>query len=139
MQIKEKLATFREQDTQFRERMESLSDSLSKLSSSRSSISSFTPSECSDLSLPLDETQSQSKLEEPEDPLAEEQTVFIKCGNKDRFNVRRATSDPSLLYSHIELPEEEAMEAQRYSTYSTDQAVNLYPQYDNPEEISTLF
>ena len=47
-QIREKLAGFREQDTQFKERMDWLSDSLSELTSSRSSISSFTPSECAE-------------------------------------------------------------------------------------------
>jgi len=142
-QIKEKLAAFREQDTQFKERMDSLSDSVSELTSSRSSISSFTPSECGDSAAgSLDET---SELE-LEDPLEANQGVgqlraFTKSGRNCFNHMRRATSDPSSLYNHVELPEEEleAMETQRHSTYSADQAVNLYPQYNNPDEISTLF
>jgi len=137
MQIKEKLAAFREQDTKFRERMDLLSDSVSELSSSRSSISSFTPSDCSNLGS-LDEAQ--RELPEEENSL-EKQTVAFFKGSRDRFNyMRRATSDPSSLYSHIELPEEETMETERpHSTCSTNQAVNVYPQYNNPDEISTLF
>ena len=137
MQIKEKLAAFREQDTQFRERMNSLSDSVSELSSSRSSLSSFTPSDCSDLGS-LDEAQ-RTELPEEENSL-EEQTVPFFKGSRDLFNyIRRATSDPSSLYSHKELPEEEAMETERPHSTSTDQAVIVYPQYNNPDEISTLF
>ena len=158
MQIREKLAAFREQDTQFRERMDSLSNSVSELTSrsSRSSLSSFTPSECSDLGS-LDEAS-----EEEEE--FEQQTVGQKAFSEEPprllrlptvrvtgrgylhrrpaavrcFHTRQA-SDPSSMQSHIELPEEEAIETQRYSTYSADQAINLYPQYNNAEEISTLF
>ena len=154
MQIREKLATFREQDSQFRERMDSLSNSVSELTS-RSSLSSFTPSECSDLGS-LDEA---SEEEEEFDEQTIGQKAFsdepprllrlptvrvtgkgylhrrpaVKC-----FHTRQA-SDPSSMQSHKELPEEEEMETQRYSTYSADQAINLYPQYNNAEEISTLF
>jgi len=131
MQIKEQLAAFREQDTQFRERMDSLSDSVSELTSSRSSISSIT-----DLGS-LDET---SKLEDPleDQNMVGQSRVFVN-GGRDRSNyIRRTTSDPSSLYNLPE-EEEEAMETQRHSAYSADQAVNLYPQYNNPEEISTLF
>ena len=141
MQIREKLASFRQQDTQFRERMDSLSGSVSELTSSRSSLSSFTPSEYSDLGS-LDEA---SEGEEEFQP----QTVGrLKASVTDHFNglpVRcfhmRQSSDPSSLHSYIELSEEEteAMETQRHSTYSADQAINLYPQYNKPEEISTLF
>ena len=151
MQIKEKLAEFRDQDTQFRERMDSLNESVSEITSSRSSLSSFTPSECSDL-VSLDEAYEEE--EKFKHQIAAKQskglqrTKLAKCG-RNHFNrprvrnhdIRRATSYPSSLYGHIELPEEEeeTMEAQRYSTYSADQAINLYPHYDNPEEISTLF
>ena len=145
MQIKEKLAAFREQDNEFRERMGSLSDSVSELTSSRSSLSSFTPSECSD----LDSVNEASEEEEkPEQQTVDRQRAFVKSG-RDHFtrlsarcfHMRRAASDPSSMHSHIELPEEEAeaVETQRHSTYSADQATNLYPQYDNPEKISTLF
>ena len=47
LQIREKIAAFRQQDTQFRERMDSLNESVSELVS-RSSINSSL-SECSDL------------------------------------------------------------------------------------------
>jgi len=146
MQIKEKLAAFRDQDTQFRERMDSLNDSVSQLTSSQSS---FTPSECSDLGS-LDEVyeEEEEELKQQTAGQSKGKRALVK-GNRNHFNqppavrchyMRRATSDPSLLYSHIELPEEdETMEIQRHSTYSADQAINLYPQYDNPEEISTLF
>ena len=148
MQIKEKLAAFRDQDTQFRERMDSLNDSVSELTSSRSSLSSFTPSECSDLDS-LDEVYEEE--EEFEHQIAAGQSKGLKLATKGGRNrprvrchqpMRRATSYPSSLYGHIEAPceeEEEAMETQRHSTYSADQAINLYPKYDNPEEISTLF
>jgi len=148
MQIKEKLAAFRDQDTQFRERLDSLNDSVSELTSSRSSLSSFTPSECSDLDS-LDEVYEEE--EESEHQIAAGQSKGLKQlatkGHRNRPRVRchqpmrRATSYPSSLYGHIKLPEEEeeAMKAQRHSTYSADQAINLYPIYDNPEEISTLF
>lgn len=46
-QIREKLAMFREQDTEFHERMDSLSNSIGELAS-MSSLSSFTSSETSD-------------------------------------------------------------------------------------------
>ena len=49
MQIRDKLAAFREQDARIRERMNSLNSSVSELTS-RSSLSSPTPSECSDSS-----------------------------------------------------------------------------------------
>ena len=47
LQIRKKIAAFRQQDTQFRERMDSLNESVSELVS-RSSINSSL-SECSDL------------------------------------------------------------------------------------------
>lgn len=150
-QIREKLAMMREQDSQFRERMDSLSNSVSELSS-RSSLSSFTSSECSDLGS-LDEV---SEEEECEEELTIGQRTFsnerllriptirgrpqfsrlpVKCLHT------RQSSDPSSMYSHPELPEEnaEANETQRHSTYSADQAMCLYPQYNNAEEISTMF
>jgi len=139
MQIREKLAKFREQDTQLRERMNSLSDSVSELAS-RSSLNSFTPSECSDLGS-VDEVQSCSG-EENGYKLKHQLKALVKSGNRPTvrsFHMRRTTSDPSSMYRHVELPEEEEMETQRYSTYSADQAFNLYPQYTHPEEISTLF
>jgi len=148
MQIKEKLAAFRDQDTQFRERMDSLNDSVSELTSS---LSSLAPSECSDLGS-LDEVyeEEEEKLEQQTAGQRKGQRALVKGNRRNYFKrpptvrchyMRRATSDPSLLYSHIELPEEEeeAMEMQRHSTYSADQAINLYPQYNNPEQISTLF
>jgi len=153
MQIREKLAAFREQDSQFRERMDSLSSSVSELTS-RSSLSSFTPSECSDLGS-LDEaseeeegfeqlTVGQKAFSDEPPRLLRIPTVRVTGrGHYRRPAVRcyhtRQASDPSSMQSHIELPEEEAMESQRYSTYSADQAMNLYPQYNNSEEISTLF
>lgn len=155
-QIREKLAQMREQDLQFRERMDSLSTSVSELSS-RSSLSSFTTSsECSDLGS-LDEVS-----EEEEEECEEEQTIgqrkfsnerllripTIRVSGRPHFNRlpvkcvhMRQSSDPSSMYSHPELPEEnaEAAETQRHSTYSADQAMCLYPQYSNGEEISTVF
>ena len=147
MQIRAKLASFREQDTQFRERMDSLNDSVSELAS-RSSLSSFTPSECSDLGS-LDEASQEE--EEFEQTVGRQSEGYLRAsviGSRHHFNrplsarcfhIRRAASDPSSMQSHIELAEEEAMETQRHSTYSADQSTNLYPQYNNPEEISTLF
>lgn len=152
-QIREKLAMMREQDMQFRERMDSLSSSVSELAS-RSSLSSFTSSECSDLGS-LDEVSEEEEYEE-------EQTIgqrkfsnerllripTIRVSGRPHFNrlpVKfvhvRQSSDPSSMYSHPELPEENAavVEAQRHSTYSADQAMCLYPQYSNAEEISTTF
>jgi len=152
-QIREKLAMMREQDLQFRERMDSLSTSVSEIAS-RSSLSSFTPSECSDLGS-LDEASEEEEYEE-------EQTIgqrtfsnerllripTIRVTGRPHFNRppikcvhMRQSSDPSSMYSHPELPEEnaEAFETQRHSTYSADQAMCLYPQYNNAEEISTLF
>jgi len=127
MQIKEDLAAFRQQDLRFRERMNSLNGSVSKLISSR--LSSY-PSECSNLGS-LDEVN--------EDEVFEQTTVKQSKGQRvqlvnsmgttltnppsERYcHVRRATSDPSLLYN---LSEEETMETQRHSA---DQANNLYPQ-----------
>ena len=144
MQIRENLAKFREQDTQLRERMSSLSDSVSELAS-RSSLSSFTPSECSNLSS-LDELQSCGEDEGEENVFREtvewQLTTYIKSNNQppvECCHMKRTTSDPSSMCNHVELPEEEEMETQRHSTYSADQAINLYPQYTHPENISTLF
>ena len=137
IQIRKKLAAFREQDTQFRERMNSLTGSVSELTLSRSSLSSFTPSECSDLGS-LDEVS--------EDEESEQQTVGQGVFVSDKFNQpparnfhMRQLSDP--LHSHAELPEKEAeeLETQRHSTNSANQAISGYLQYNNPEEISTLF
>lgn len=151
-QIREKLAMMREQDLQFRERMESLSTSVSELAS-RSSLSSFTSSECSDLGS-LDEVSEEEEWEE-------EQTIGQRTFSNERLlripTIRvtgrqfnrpplkclhtRQSSDPSSMYSHRELPEENeaAIDTQRHSTYSADQAMCLYPQYSNADEISTLF
>ena len=120
--------------------MNSLSDSVSELTS-RSSISSFPPSECSDLSS-LDEVQSCGEDEGDEIGYKQQLRTLVKSGNRPplrSFHMRRTTSDSSSMYRHVELPEEEEMEMQRHSTYSADQAINLYPQYTHPEEISTLF
>ena len=152
MQIREKLAAFRQQDTQFRERIDSLNDSVNELAS-RSSISS-SPSECSDLDS-LDEvseeeeefeqqTVGQKAFSDEPPRLLRIPTVKIASSSQCSrppvgcFHMRQS-SDPSSLHSHIELPKEEEMETRRHSTYSADQAINLYPQYNNPEEISTLF
>ena len=144
MQIREKLAAFRQQDTQFRERMNSLNGSVSELAS-QSSISSFTPSECSDLGS-LDEVSEEE--EEFEQQQTVEQRALLTDDRDYGFNrppVRcfhiRQSSDLSLMYSHMELPEEEAeaIETAQRHTGTADQAINLYPQYNNPEEISTLF
>ena len=150
-QIREKLAMMREQDLQFRDRMDSLSSSVSELAS-RSSLSSFTSSECSDLGS-LDEVSEEEECEE-------EQTIGQRTFSNERLlripTIRgrpqfsrlpikcihtRQSSDPSSMYSHPELPEEnaEATNSQRHSTYSADQAMCLYPQYNNSEEISTMF
>ena len=144
MQIKEKLAAFREQDIEFRERIDSLNDSVSELAS-RSSLSSFTPSECSDL----------DSLEEASDKEFEQQTarvciptvqiIVTGCRDLNHFNhplvrgfqMRRAISDPNsiMMHEHLVEKEVEVMETRRHSSYSA----NHYPQYDNPEDISTLF
>ena len=151
MQIREKLAAFRQQDTQFKERMDSLNDSVSELAS-RSSISS-SPSECSDLDS-LDEVSEEEEFEQQtvgqkafsDEPPRLLCIPTVKVTSSSQFNRppvgcfhMRHSSDPSSLHSHIELPKEEEMETRRHSTYSADQAINLYPQYNNPEEISTLF
>ena len=139
IQIRKKLAAFREQDTQFRERMNSLTGSVSELTLSRSSLSSFTPSECSDLGS-LDEVS--------EDEESEQQTVGQRVFVPDKFNQPparstsfhvRQLSDP--LHSHAELPEKEAeeLETQSQSKNSATRAISGYPQNNNPEEISTLF
>ena len=146
MQIKAKLAEFREQDNEFRERMGLLSDSFSELAS-QSSLNSFTPSECSDLSW-LDEA-SEEQEEFVQQAVCAGQTTFSNephlciptvrvtgCGDHLNqplvrcFHMRRAVSDPTLIHSHVELLEEEA--AQGNSTYSEDQTINLYPEYNNP-------
>jgi len=139
MQIREKIAAFRQQDAQLRERLNSLSDSVNKLTS-RSSVSS-SPSECSDLDS-LDEVSEAEELEESE----KQTTVFTdnsllipittEVSSSSHFNrapVRcfhtRQSSDPSSLHSCVELPGEEVIETRtRHSTYSTDQAINLYAQ-----------
>ena len=152
MQIREKLAAFRQQDTQFRERMDSLNDSVSELAS-RSSISS-SPSECSDLDSLDEVSEEEEEFEQKtvgqkafsEEPPRLLRIPTVKVAGRSQFNRppvgcfhMRQSSDPSSLHSHIELPKEEEMETRRHSTYSADQAINLYPQYNNPEEISTLF
>ena len=153
MQIREKLAAFRQQDIQLRDRMDSLNDSVSELAS-RSSISS-SPSECSDLDS-LDEVseeeeefeqQTLGQKEFSDEPPRLLRIPTVKVTSSSRFNRPpvgcfhiRQSSDPSSLHSHIELPKEEEMpEVRRHSTYSADQTINLYPQYNSPEEISTLF
>ena len=152
MQIREKIAAFREQDTQFRERMNSLNGSVSELAS-RSSISS-SPSECSDLgSLEFSEEEELFKQQiVGEKALSDARAPrllripTVKVASSSQFNQppvgcfhMRQSSDPSSLYSHIELPKEEAAEVRRHSTYSADQAINLYPKYNSSEEIRTLF
>ena len=150
-QIREKLAMMREQDLRFRERMDSLSSSVSELAS-RSSLSSFTSSECSDLGS-LDEVSEGEECEEQtigQRKFSNERLLrfpTIRVSGRPHFNRlpvkcahTRQSSDPSSMYSHPELPEENtAKEAQRHSTYSADQAMCLYPQYANAEEISTVF
>jgi len=147
MQIRENLAAFHNQDVQFRERMDLLSDSVSELAS-QSSLSSFTSSECSDLNSLGGASNSegvefdQQNLEQTNESRPLPTLRITECmDNFDQlpvryFNIRRAISDPSSV--HIQLPEE-AMEAQRHQTHLTDNFVNGYPQYDNPQEISTLF
>ena len=150
-QIREKLAMMREQDVQFRDRMDSLSSSVSELAS-RSSLSSFTSSECSDLGS-LDEVSEEEEYEEEltigQRTFSSERLVRIPTirgrPQFSRLPIKcihtRQSSDPSPMYSHPELPEEnsEAANTQRHSTYSADQAMCLYPQYNNAEEISTMF
>jgi len=146
MQIREKLAAFREQDTELRERVNLLGGSVSELTSSRrSSLSNYTPSECSDLGS-LDE----ATIGDEEEEFEQQYPVIVGQieADKDHFNrppVRcfhmRQSSYPSSMYGQIELSDEEEMwETQRHCTYSVaKQSINLYPQYSNPEEISTLF
>ena len=139
MQIREKLAAFRQQDTQFRERMNSLNGSVSELAS-QSSVSSFTPSECSDLGS-LDEVSETEEEEFKQQRTAKQRALLTD--DRDHFNrppikcfhhIRQLqSSDPNLMHSHMKLSEEKAV------PYSADQVINLYPQYNNPEEISTLF
>ena len=145
MQIRQKLAEFREQDTHFRERIDSLTGSVSEIAS-RSSQSSFTPSECSDLDSldefseeeeEIEQTVGQKAFSKQPPPLLRIPTIkVIDVGNRSTncFHMRQS-SDPSSLHNHIELPKEEVMETRRHSSYSADQ---VYPQYDNPEEIRTL-
>ena len=151
MQIREKLAAFREQDTEFRERMDSLNGSVSELAS-RSSLSSFTPSECSDLDEAMREEveefeqQTAGQREQPEQLLSIPTVMITGCRNHFNqplvtcFHMRRVTSDPNctMMQDHVDLPEEEAeaMETRRHSSYSADR---LFPHYNNPEKISTLF
>ena len=143
MQIRENLAAFRNQDVQFRERIDLLSDSVSELAS-QSSLSSFTSSECSDLnSLGGASNSEDEELDQGNEPRPLPTVRVTECMDDfDQppvrcFSMRRAISDPSSV--HIQLPEQ-AMEAQRRRTHLADQATdNLYTQYNNPLEISTLF
>ena len=154
IQIRERLATLREQDIEFRERMDLLSDSVSELAS-QSSLSSFSLSDCSDLDW-LDEASEEK--EESEQQTAGPRTLSnepqllciptVRVTNYgDHFNqpleicfhMRRAISDPTSIHKrHVELLKEE-LATQSHCGYSADQTINLYPQYNNPEEMSTLF
>ena len=158
MEIREKLAAFRDQDTQFRERINLLSNSVGELVSARSSLDSFTPSEYSDLDS-LDEA-SKEKEEFQQQTLgqrtfSDEPPELLRCiptvrviGCRDHFNqpfagcfqMRRATSDPISIHSQIAENAGTTETTQMRSTYSAE-AIHrhLYPQYNNPEEISTLF
>ena len=158
LQIKEKLAEFREQDNYIRERMDSLSDSMSELSSSRSSLSSYTPSECSDLDS-LDEVSEEEEESDSEyvgqkafssEPRLHRIPTVRLAGGRNQSPIKychmRQCSDPSSLHSQTELPKEEVaaamdevMEVRRHSTPSVVQAIDMYPQYNNPEDINTLF
>lgn len=133
MQIRENLAAFRQQDTRLRERIDSLSGSVNELSSSRSSLSSCAPSECSDLGS-LDEVNEED--EQTTTGQVKDTKEHLNRSTVLSFHVRQS-SDPSSIQSH-EDKAEAIIKAQRCSTYS-DQAINLYPQYNNPENISTLF
>jgi len=144
MQIKEKLAAFREQDTEFRERIDSLNDSVSELAS-RSSLSSFTSSECSDLDSLEEASMKEFEQQGAKVCIPTVQITVTGCRDLDHFNhplvrcfqMRRAISDPNsiMMYEHQVEKEAEVMETRRHSSYLSDH----YPQYDNPEEISTLF
>jgi len=115
-------------------------------------LSSFTSSECSDLGS-LDEVSEGEECEEQtigQRKFSNERLLripTIRVSGKPHFNRlpvkcvhMRQSSDPSSMYSHPELPEENAAEeAKRHSTYSADQAMCFYPQYANAEEISTVF
>ena len=142
MQIREKLAAFREQDTRIRERMDSLNSSVSDLAS-QTSLSSPTPS-CSDLSS-LDGEAMQDKEEEFE-PLEQSGTfssepqifciptiIVTECKDQPpvrSLHMRRSLSHSSTM-NYLQLPEE-----RRHSAPSA--VTSLYPQYSNPEEINTL-
>jgi len=139
IQIREKLATLREQDIEFRERMDLLSDSVSELAS-QSSLSS------SDLNWGDEEKEEfEQGPREFSNEICIPTVKVTSCG--DHFNqplercfqMRRAISDPTSIHiRHVELPKEEAA-AQNHCRYPADQNIHLYPQYNNPEEISTLF
>lgn len=149
MQIREKLAAFREQDTRIRERMDSLSSSVSELTSQSSQSGSPTLSECSDLGTLDDEAMLEEFEQRKQRAFSREPHIFciptvIVTECKDDFDqtpvrslhMRRVTLHSSKM-SYLRLPEEI-----RHSTPSANQLqVNLYPNYnvDNPEEISTLF
>jgi len=152
MQIKEKLSAFREQDNQFRERIKLLSNSVNELSS-RSSLNSFTPSEYSNLDS-MDEASNGGEefeqqttrafsIEPPK--LLRIPTVRV-TGCRDHFNqssvgcfhMRRATSDPISIHSLLSEEAQTIETTQLRSSHSTE-AINLYPQYNNTKETSTLF
>jgi len=114
MQIRDKLAAFREQDALIRERMNSLTSSVSELTS-RSSLSSPTPSECSDSSS-LEDNAMQDEGEEFEQvqkAFSDEPQAFciptvIVTECKDDFNqtlVRQVTLHSSKM-DYLRLPEE---------------------------------
>ena len=148
LQIREKLAEFREQDNYIRERMDSLSDSVSELSSRRSSLSlSSTSSECSDLDW-LDEISEEEESDSEnvgQEALSSEPRIpTVKSAARNHFRrqpvicfrKRRSSYPSSPLRSSIELSEAASPAVRRHSTPAYP---HMYPQYNNPEDISTLF
>lgn len=150
IQIREKLAMFREQDNQFRERIKFLSDSVGELASR----SSHTPSECSHFGS-SDESSKEDVLEEIDHqtlPFSDKPKLlhtdiptvkvtgcrdhFISPVAADSFCMRRATSDPAI-HSHLS-EGAGTLEKRRYGMYSSDETINVYPNYDHPETIHTL-
>ena len=153
MQIKEKLSAFREQDNQFRERIKLLSNSVTELSS-RSSLNSFTPSEYSNLDSMDEASNGGEEFEqqttrafsnEPSKLLRVPTVRVTGCGDHFKrqssvgcFHMRRATSDPISIHSLLS-EEAQTIETTQLRSSRSTEAINLYPQYDNTKEISTLF
>ena len=146
MQIREKLAAFREQDTEFRERMGSLSDSVSELTSSRSSLSSFTPSEHSDLGSVDEASKKEEEFEQQTVDCAKEPSSQAQRGPLHQTICKMFPHETSHVRSKFNAQSHRAARRGSRSNGNTKTqyilsrpTVSLYPQYNCacPEKIAT--